>query len=171
MEKIPGLFVDQDGNIYISSTTPAKIYINGREQRMSTADIATLLKSLPPGAIASIEILRTPSAKYDASSSGGIVNVVLKKGIKIWVTGSANAGMNQGVYGTQFAGLNMNNSNGRNTSYLNLQISRRNTFEEINTNRFFAMIQFFHKTHLQNTHRETSTLDMVWVLNSTRIGN
>jgi hypothetical protein len=60
MEKIPGLFVDQDGNIYLSSTTPAKVYINGREQRMSTLDIATLLKSLPPNAIASVEILRTP---------------------------------------------------------------------------------------------------------------
>jgi len=138
MEKIPGLFVDQDGNIYISSTTPAKIYINGREQRMSTTDIATLLKSLPPGAILSIEILRTPSAKYDASSTGGIVNVVLKKGIKIGLTGSATAGMNQGVYGNQFIGLNINNSSGRNTSYMNLQFSRRNTFEEINTNRFFA---------------------------------
>ena len=47
MEKTPGLFVDQDGNIYLSSTTPAKVYINGREQRMSAADIATVLKSLP----------------------------------------------------------------------------------------------------------------------------
>ncbi|HEY1020654.1 MAG TPA: TonB-dependent receptor plug domain-containing protein, partial [Flavisolibacter sp.] len=65
MEKIPGLFVDQDGNIYLSSTTPARVYINGREQRMSAADIATILKNLPPNAIASIEILRTPSARYD----------------------------------------------------------------------------------------------------------
>ena len=138
MEKIPGLFVDQDGNIYISSTTPARVYINGREQRMSTTDIATLLKSLPPGSIASIEIMRTPSAKYDASSSGGIVNVILKKGIKIGLTGSATAGLNQGVYGNQFVGINMNNSNGKNTSYLNMQFSRRNTFEEINTNRFFT---------------------------------
>ena len=79
LEKTPGLFVDQDGNIYLNSTTPATIYINGREQKMSTADIASLLKSLPPNSIASIEILRTPSAKYDASGGGGIVNIVLKK--------------------------------------------------------------------------------------------
>ncbi len=79
LEKTPGLFIDQDGNIYISSTTPATIYINGREQKMSAADVATMLKNLPPNSIASIEILRTPSAKYDASGSGGIVNVVLKK--------------------------------------------------------------------------------------------
>ena len=138
LEKIPGMFVDQDGNIFLTSTTPAKIYINGREQRMSTADIATLLKSLPPNAIASIEIMRTPSAKYDASSSGGIVNIILRKGIKIGLTGSINAGINQGFYGNQFAGINLNNSSGKSTSYLNLQLSKRTTFEELNTDRYFA---------------------------------
>lgn len=96
IEKTPGLFVDQDGNIYINSLTPATVYINGREMKMSASDIANLLKSLPPNSIASIEILRTPSAKYDASGGGGIVNVVLKKGVKIGLTGSVNAGWQQG---------------------------------------------------------------------------
>ena len=138
LEKTPGLFVDQDGNVYLSSTTPAKIYINGREQKMSTADIATMLKSLPPNSIASIEILRTPSAKYDASGGGGIVNVVLKKGVRIGFTGSVNAGMNQGVYGNQFVGLNLNNSSGKLNTYINLQYSRRNTYDQIKTDRLFA---------------------------------
>ena len=138
LEKIPGLFMDQDGNIYLNSTTPASIYINGREQKMSTADIASLLKSLPPNSIASIEILRTPSAKYDASGSGGVVNVVLKKGIKIGLTGSVNAGMQQGKYGTRFAGFNLNNSNGRLSNYLNVQVTHKNTYDEIKTDRIFA---------------------------------
>lgn len=138
MEKTPGLFVDQDGNIYISSTTPATIYINGREQKMSAADVATMLKSLPPNSIASIEILRTPSAKYDASGSGGIVNVVLKKGVRIGLTGSVNTGFNQGVYGNQFVGFNLNNSNGKTSSYINFQVSRRNNYERIETDRLFA---------------------------------
>ncbi len=138
IEKVPGLFMDQDGNIYLNSTTPASIYINGREQKMSTADIASLLKSLPPNSIASIEILRTPSAKYDASGSGGVVNVVLKKGIKIGLTGSVNAGMQQGKYGNQFAGFNLNNSNGPLSTYLNMQATHKNTFDEIKTDRIFA---------------------------------
>jgi hypothetical protein len=138
LEKTPGLFVDQDGNIYLSSTTPARIYINGREQRMSASDIATILKSLPPNAILSIEILRMPSAKYDASGGGGIVNVVLRKGVRIGFTGSTNAGFNQGRYGNQFIGFNLNNSSGKLTSYLNVQASRRNTYEELTTDRIFA---------------------------------
>ncbi len=133
LEKTPGLFVDQDGNIYLNSMTPATVHINGREQKMSTADIATMLKSLPPNSIASIEILRTPSAKYDASGGGGIVNVVLKKGVRIGITGSVNAGFNQGRYGNRFAGINLNNNKGKLSTYINLQVSSRNNREELNT--------------------------------------
>ncbi len=138
IEKTPGLFVDQDGNVYLSSTTPASIYINGREQKMSAADIATMLKNLPPNSIASIEIMRTPSAKYDASGSGGIVNIVLKKGVKIGLTGSVTVGGNQGNYGTQFIGVNLNNNNGNTTTYLNMQYGRRNNSEQVKTDRLFA---------------------------------
>lgn len=138
IEKTPGLFVDQDGNIYISSLTPAAVQINGRNMRMSAADIATLLKSLPPGSISKIEIVRTPSAKYDASGSGGVVNVVLKKGVRIGMTGSVNAGMQQGTYGNQFIGFNINNNDGRKNSNFNFNYSRRNSFEQIITDRIFA---------------------------------
>ena len=139
LEKTPGIFVDQDGNVYLSSMTPAAIYINGREMKMSTADIATMLKNLPPNAISRIEILRTPSAKYDASgTTGGIVNIVLKKGVKPGMTGSATAGAQQGNYSNQFFSFNLNNNDGKKSSYLNLNYSRRNSFEQIITDRLFA---------------------------------
>lgn len=138
LEKTPGLFLDQDGNVYISSTTPASIYINGREQKMSAADIAAILKSLPPNSIEKMEIMRTPSAKYEASSSGGIVNVVLKKGVKIGLTGSMNAGVNQGRFGNQFGGINLNNSNGGRTSFFNLNYTNRKSYDQIETNRKYS---------------------------------
>jgi iron complex outermembrane recepter protein len=139
LEKTPGIFVDQDGNIYLSSMSPARISINGREMKMSAADIATMLKNLPPNAISKIEIIRTPSAKYDASGNGGIVNIVLRKGVKLGLTGSVVAGMQQGDYGNQLAGLNLNNNTGKKSSYLNLNYSRRNSFERIKTDRLFAV--------------------------------
>lgn len=138
LEKTPGLFVDQDGNIYINSLTPAAVYINGREMKMSASDVATMLKSLPPNAISKIEILRTPSAKYDASGTGGIINVVLKKGIKIGLTGSINTGWQQGTYGNEFIGFSLNNNDGKKTSYINLNYSNRNSYERIKTDRLFA---------------------------------
>ncbi|HEY1872038.1 MAG TPA: TonB-dependent receptor plug domain-containing protein, partial [Chitinophagaceae bacterium] len=119
LEKTPGIFVDQDGNIYLSSMTAATVYINGREMKMSTADIATMLKNLPPNAVSKIEILRTPSAKYDASGTGGIVNIVLKKGVKLGITGSVTAGLQQGSYGNQFGSFNLNNNDGKKNTSLN----------------------------------------------------
>jgi iron complex outermembrane receptor protein len=138
IEKTPGVFVDQDGNVYLNGTTPASIYINGKEMKMSATDIATMLKSLPPNSIEKIEIMRTPSAKYDASGGGGIVNIVLKKGVKLGLTGSVNAGISQGKYSNQFAGLTINNNTDKKHSYLNLNFNNRNSFERIKTDRFFS---------------------------------
>jgi iron complex outermembrane receptor protein len=136
LEKTPGIFVDQDGNIYLNSTTPATVYINGREMKMSKSDIATMLKSLPPNSIDRIEIMRTPSAKYDASGSGGVVNVVLKKGVKIGFTGSLNSGIQQGKYGNQFGGINLSNNNGATSTYINLNYTHRSSYDVLNTDRY-----------------------------------
>ncbi len=132
LEKTPGLYVDQDGGVYLTSATPASIYINGKELKMGNDDIATLLKSLPPGSIQKIEIMRTPSSKYDASSSGGIINIVLNKGVNIGRSGSATAGMNQGKYGNRFAGFNINNTGSKTTSYLNVNYNHSALLDQIN---------------------------------------
>jgi iron complex outermembrane receptor protein len=150
IEKTPGLFIDQDGNIYISSTTPAMVYINGRQMKLGASDIASLLKSLPPNAIEKIEILRTPSAKYEASSSGGVVNVVLKKGVKIGLTGQVYAGMQQGRYGNQYIGGNLSNQSGATTTYLNGGLNNRNYYEELTSNRYLSsdtVLMQFSKTN------------------------
>ena len=135
LEKTPGVIVDQDGNVYLASTTPATILINGREMKLSSADIASLLKSLPAGSVSKIEILRTPSAKYDASGSGGMVNIVLKKGVKLGTNGSINMAYFQGVYATKTAGFNLNKGSGKINSYLSYQFTDRNNFEELNSDR------------------------------------
>lgn len=135
LESTPGLIVDQDGGIYLSSATPAMILINGREQKMSGQDIMTLLRSLPPGSVQRIEVMRTPSAKYSASSSGGIVNITLKKGMKIGRFGSIRTGMNQGRFGNRFAGFSINNSGEYSTGYLNMELSHNDMLEELNSTR------------------------------------
>lgn len=124
LEAVPGLFVDPDGGIFLNNMTPAQIYINGREQRMSQQDMAGILRSLPPGTIQRIEIIRTPSTKYDAASSGGIINIVLKKGMKLGRYGSVNAGMNQGIEGDRFAGFNLNNGGNKGSWYINANYHR-----------------------------------------------
>lgn len=139
LEKTPGAIVDQDGNVYLSSMTPATIQINGREVKLSSSDLASLLKSLPAASLSKIEILRNPSAKYDAASSGGIVNIVLKKGVKTGASGSINMGSFQGIYNTKFAGFNLNRSAGKASIYLSYQWTDRNYFEDLNSSRLLSV--------------------------------
>jgi iron complex outermembrane receptor protein len=131
----PGLFVDQDGGVFLGSSTPAVIYINGREQRLSSNDIASILKSLPPDNILRIEIIRNPSTKYDAASSGGVVNVVLKKGVKIGRFGSTNIGFNQGRQGNRFGGLNLYNTGSNSGYYLNLNVNQDALIDDLTAER------------------------------------
>ena len=131
----PGLFVDQDGGVFLGNSTPAVIYINGREQRLSSNDIANILKSLPPDNILRIEIIRNPSTKYDAASSGGVVNVVLKKGVKIGRFGSANIGFNQVKQGNRFGGLNIYDTGSKSGYYINLNVNKDAVIDDLTAER------------------------------------
>lgn len=135
LEKTPGAIVDQDGNVYLNSSTPATIFLNGREVKLSATDLASLLKSLPANSVQKIEVLRNPSSKYDAASSGGIVNIVLKKGVKLGLNGSVNMAHFQGKKSTSTGGFNLNNNNDKVNSYFSYQFTRRNNFEELFSNR------------------------------------
>ena len=139
VEKVPGVFIDQDGNIYLNGLSPAGVQINGRDLKMSASDIAILLKSLPPNAIQKIELIRTPSAKYDASGGGGLVNIILMKGVKIGINGSVNTGFLQGEYGNQFIGFNLNNNNDKLSSYINGQYNNGNDYTITNTDRILSV--------------------------------
>ena len=138
LEKIPGVIIDQNGKVYTGSTSPATIYINGRQQNIDPSELASLLKSLPPSSIERIEIIRTPSSKYEASGAGGILNIVLKKGFKIGMIRNVNAGMNKGRYENNFLGADLNTSNARRSFHFNMNYSKRNFYEKIETTRKFS---------------------------------
>lgn len=136
LESTPGLFVDNEAGIYLTSATPAVIFVNGREQKLSSQDVMSLLRNLPPGSIEKIEVIRTPSTKYDAATSGGIINIILKKGMKIGRFGNFNLGMNQGKYGNRFAGFSLNNSGNKITYYFNANFNRNDLQEDLHSVRY-----------------------------------
>jgi outer membrane receptor protein involved in Fe transport len=81
MKNVPGLSVDIDGNVTMRNASP-QIFVDGRPTTMT-------LEQIPADAIATIEIITNPSAKFDASGGGaGILNVVMKKNRKTGYNGS-----------------------------------------------------------------------------------
>ena len=74
LKNVPSVTVDADGTPKLrnSSTT---VYIDGRPTLFS-------LNQIPSDQIESVEVISNPSSKYEASTSGGIINIVLKKNRK-----------------------------------------------------------------------------------------
>jgi len=86
MRNVPGLNVDIDGNVTLRNASPT-IFVDGRPTTLT-------LDQIPADAIASVEMITNPSAKYDASGGmAGILNIVLKKNRKAGYNGNLRAGI------------------------------------------------------------------------------
>lgn len=79
LQKSPGIWVSQDGNIRIKGNQSVVVMINDVVQRMSSDDLAEYLKSLRSDEISKIEVIYNPPAEFEAAGSGGIIHIVLKK--------------------------------------------------------------------------------------------
>jgi len=116
MRNIPGLTVDADGGVKLRNASPT-IFVDGRPTTLT-------LEQIPAEQIERIEVITNPSAKYDASTTGGILNVVLKKNTKPGYNGAVNAGI--GTNTRYNVGGNINVKEGKVnvfTSY-NLNVNR-----------------------------------------------
>lgn len=90
MKNVPSVNVDIDGNVSLRNATP-QIFVDGRPSTLT-------LDQIPADAIASVEIITNPSAKFDASGGGaGILNIVLKKNRKAGYNGNVRAGIDMRV--------------------------------------------------------------------------
>ena len=103
MKRVPMVSVDLDGNVSVRGSSNIKVLINGKPSAMASASISDALKQIPADLIKSVEIITSPSAKYDAEGSGGIINIVLKQNNLTGLSLNVNS-----TAGTRGAGLGLN---------------------------------------------------------------
>lgn len=103
MKNIPSVSVDIDGNVELRNSTP-QIFVDGRPTILT-------LDQIPADHIEKVELITNPSAKFDASTSGGIINVVLKKEKRIGLNGIATASV--GTPGILSGNLSLNMRQGK----------------------------------------------------------
>lgn len=85
MKNIPSLTVDVDGNVSMRNAAP-QIFVDGRPTILT-------LDQIPADNIERVELITNPSAKFDASTSGGIINIILKKNKRVGMNGIVSAGV------------------------------------------------------------------------------
>ncbi len=78
LNRTPKIQINSQGNILLRNSS-VLVLVNGRKMNMSGEELSNYLKSLNSENIKSIEIKDVGSAETDASNSGGVINVVLKK--------------------------------------------------------------------------------------------
>jgi len=79
LKKAPGVVVDHNENISLSGKSNVLVTIDGKQTYLSQEEVVNLLKSMQSSEIESIEIMNNPGARYEANSTGGVINIKTKK--------------------------------------------------------------------------------------------
>ena len=89
LRKTPFVSVDGEDNITVNGQSNFKVLLNGRETAMFAQNVKDALKGFPGALITKIEVITSPSAKYDAEGVGGVINIITRKKV-VGYNGSVN---------------------------------------------------------------------------------
>lgn len=105
LDAAPGLQVEHDGVSMIGKGV-SSVMVDGRILPINGEELMSFLRAIPASDIKSIEIIHNPPAKYEAAGSGGLLNIIYKKGVGDYWKNTSTASYTKNKYGF----LNLGNS-------------------------------------------------------------
>jgi iron complex outermembrane recepter protein len=94
----PGVVV-QSNVITILGKGASRVMIDGRMIELTAEELNNFLKSISASDIKNIEIISNPPAKYEAEGTGGLINIIMKKGARDSWKNTTTASYDQNKYG------------------------------------------------------------------------
>jgi outer membrane receptor protein involved in Fe transport len=105
LNNVPSVNVNIEGDISLRGSSGVQILINGKPSVLADPS-SNALGTITADMIENIEIITNPSAKYEASGTAGILNIILKKEEKKGWNGSIS--VNTGIPDNHSLGLSLN---------------------------------------------------------------
>ena len=112
LQNVPSVSVDMNGTVSMRGTSNLTILIDGKPAGVGNgAAGGPRLDQIPASRIAQVEVITNPSAKYDASGGGGVINLITKKDHKDGTNGTA--ALNLGTQDKYAGTLSLNRKQGK----------------------------------------------------------
>lgn len=108
---VPSVTVDIDGAISLRGNSNVRILINGKPSSIAGFGDQDVFQQLPAEAIESVEVISSPSARYDAEGTAGIINIILKREKTLGFNGSFRGTLGEPKNSGIFADLNLRTDN------------------------------------------------------------
>ena len=96
LDNVPSVSVDVEGNVALRGNQDVRILINGKPSGLVGLNSTDALRQLPAESIEKVEVITSPSARYDAEGTAGILNIILRRSKLQGLNGAitANVGYN-----------------------------------------------------------------------------
>lgn len=132
LNNVPSVSVDVEGGISLRGNENVRILINGKPSAMAGFGSTDVLSQLPADAIDRVEVITSPSARYGAEGTAGILNIILRKEKTLGFNGSLtlNAGIPEDYGVSANINYRTNNFNIFNTTGFNYGNSPGNGYFE-----------------------------------------
>lgn len=145
LKQAPGVSVDNNENINLMGQAGVNVLINGKQTYLSAEQLNTLLKTTDGNAIKSVEIITSPSSKYDATGTAGIINIVLKKNKISGTNGTFNVTAAKSLKYRGNSSVSLNHKSEKTSYFMNY------SFDKYNAKHDLSFIRNIPKTSGNNT--------------------
>ena len=106
LRKAPLLSVDLEGNVSLRGSQNIKFLVNGKESTFFSGSASEALQMIPAEQVKSVEVITSPTAKYDGEGGAGIINIITQQkqisGFKATVNGSVGTRVNKQSFNVNY---------------------------------------------------------------------